>query len=283
MTLAVLVLLLSSPCVSADARAADDASAQGLEWSATINGRDVDEIEAGSALALRADQPLSITVTMTNPTDKNVRVDDVRLEGRVMGTAFFRFGAGIDVMLRPSAKPVERTVILRTTDLERQAVGSMPAELQLIGEDRLVLAKREFTVDVRGSLLSAYGVFGIGALVLTVAFLVSLLVAMLMGRLPLNRWVRAVRFAAPGLGVGLVLTFFLSVTRLLTPSAAVWLPLVCVCGAAAFLAGYLLPTASIEQGDRVPSSRAPLRLPFLPEQRRPLRLPRSLSVRRRGH
>ena len=61
-------------------------------------------------------------------------------------------------------------------------------------------------------------------------------------RLPQNRWRRGVRFLAPGFGIGLVATFTVSATRLLLPSATVWVPLVLGCGAVAFLIGYLTPT-----------------------------------------
>jgi hypothetical protein len=48
-------------------------------------------------------------------------------------------------------------------------------------------------------------------------------------------------------GVGLVLTFSLSATRLLAPSTRWWLPIVLVFSAAAFLVGYLLPLGSAEE------------------------------------
>jgi hypothetical protein len=47
-----------------------------------------------------------------------------------------------------------------------------------------------------------------------------------------------------GLGIGLVLTFTLSATRLLVPSAVWWLPLLLLFGGGAFLIGYLLPMGS---------------------------------------
>ena len=56
-----------------------------------------------------------------------------------------------------------------------------------------------------------------------------------------NRWLRGLQFAIPGLGVGLTLTFTLSVTSLLLPSITAWLPIVVICAGGAFLLGYFLP------------------------------------------
>ena len=211
-----------------------------LTWSAEVNDEDVGAVPEGSPLVLPRDEPLNISVTMENTSERAVTVDDIRLQGRVMGLVFFSFGSGLDVVLEPR-ESVTREVQLSTAELPRQAVGWMPAELQVVNDDRVVVAEMDFPVDVQGSLLSAYGVFGLAALVITVVLFLGLLVALLRERLPANRWVRGVRFAAPGLGVGLTLTFFFSVTRILVPEADVWLPLVAGCGAVAFLIGYFLP------------------------------------------
>lgn len=287
---ALLAALVASLAVGAPAAAPADgtgpATAGDVTWTATLNGTDVDDVGAGTPLVLETDRPLEVTVRMTNGSSEPVRVEGLRLEGRVMGIAFFRFGAGIDVLLPPE-EPVLRTVELRTTQLPGQAVGLMPTTLQVLGEGREVLSGKSFPVDVRGSLLSAYGIFGLAVLGLTVFLLAGLVVAIVRERLPANRWVRAVRFAAPGLGVGLTLTFFLSVTRLLTPDANLWLPLVAGCGAAAFLLGYFLPTPTAGPSTRAtPHHRSPGRTWRLPEvatmpgQRRP-HLPKLSSLRRR--
>ena len=266
----------------------DPPGASAVSWTATLDGEDVEGAGAGSPLVVETDRPLEVTVEVTNRSSEPLRVEGLRLEGRVLGIAFFRFGAGIDVLLRPGAE-VTRTVELRTSQLPRQAVGLMPAEMQVLGEDREVLSAKSFPVDVRGSLLSAYGVFGLAVLGLTAFLLLALAAAILRERLPANRWVRAVRFAAPGLGVGLTLTFFLSVARLLTPDPELWLPLVAGCGAVAFALGYLLPTPTPRTGpeDRSRAWRLP-QVGAMPGQRRPgaregrARVPRPTSLRRRG-
>ena len=79
---------------------------------------------------------------------------------------------------------------------------------------------------------------------ITAVVLAALLVAIWRRQLPRNRWQRGVRFLPSGLGIGLVLTFTLSATRLLMPSTLWWLPLLLLCGGGAFLLGYLLPLGS---------------------------------------
>jgi len=212
-----------------------------LTWSATVNGEKVDAISAQGPLALEPDEPLRLQVKMRNTSKDRVTVDEIRLRGQVIGLTFFSFGFGTDFTLEPEAE-AERVVVLRTDELNRQAVGLIPADLQVVDADRDVVASKSFAVDVQGSLASAYGLFGLSVLVVTVVLLLRLLAAILKERLPVNRWVRATRFAAPGLGIGLTLTFTLSALRLLTPDALVWLPLVAGCGAVGFAVGYVLPT-----------------------------------------
>mgnify|MGYP000879542392 FL=1 len=49
------------------------------------------------------------------------------------------------------------------------------------------------------------------------------------------------RFLPAGIGLGFVLTFTLSATRQLSPSAASWTTVVLLCAAVAFAVGYFLP------------------------------------------
>lgn len=237
----LLLLMLLAPLASVvGAEAASDGDSADLVWSAKVNGRWVSRIDSGDPLELGPGRPLRIVLRMTNATEAPLPVEDVRLEGRVMGIAFFRFGAGLDVVLRPD-ETVRRTVTIDVTELSRQAVGSLPAELQLIGEDREVLASRGFPVQVNGELLSAYGLFGLAALVITGLIAGSIFLAIWQEQLPENAWVRGLQFAVAGLGVGLTLTVYLSITRLLTPDPDAWLPVVFGCVAVAFAVGYLLP------------------------------------------
>ena len=63
-----------------------------------------------------------------------------------------------------------------------------------------------------------------------------------------NRFRRGLYFLVPGLGVGLVLVFTLSVTRVFVPSASHWIPLVVISGVIFF--GHRLLHAGQHRGHR---------------------------------
>ncbi|MGH3461476.1 MAG: hypothetical protein ACRDP9_08380 [Kribbellaceae bacterium] len=211
-----------------------------LVWSATINGRDVRDIDRNDPLVLSSAGSTSVVVTMENSGSDPVRIRAVRLEGRVMNMTFFRYTTRLDVVLAPQA-PTERQFELDLDDLTGQAVGLIPARFQILDDQRAVVAEEGFPIEVKGSLASVYGVFGLAVAGITAVLLALLLAATFRRTLPANRWKRAVRFLAVGAGIGLTLTFTLSATRQLTPSAAAWLSLVAVCAGGAFLLGYFLP------------------------------------------
>jgi hypothetical protein len=96
--------------------------------------------------------------------------------------------------------------------------------------------------DVRGSLMSVYGLFGIALVVLTALALVDSAFAIARRRLSANRGKRGLRLLAPGLGIGLILAFSASVARLWVPNTGQWLIIAAITAAAFFTLGYLSPT-----------------------------------------
>jgi hypothetical protein len=102
--------------------------------------------------------------------------------------------------------------------------------------------------DVRGSLLSVYGLFGIALLVLTVLASIDAGLAIRRHRLSGNRWLRGLRLLTPGVGVGLVLLFTATVVRLWVPRTPVWLIIAAGTAAAFFALGYFTPTPDGQHG-----------------------------------
>ena len=97
--------------------------------------------------------------------------------------------------------------------------------------------------DINGSLISVYGLFGLGILVLTVLALIEVLLALADGRLPVNRWRRGIRFMVPSLGIGGVLVFTLSAFGKWLPSNGHWFTILAIFAVAGFaVLGYLTPT-----------------------------------------
>ena len=240
--LAVLALTGAGGAAGAPSAAAVRGAAPStLRWSATLDGRDLTSATAGRPLRLRPDHPAELGLDVTNTGGSDAVVRNVRLEGRVMGLVFFSFSTRIDLTVH-GGEHVNRVIDLDLSDLDGQAVGLIPTEVTLLSPTRKSLGSQALVVDVRGSITSTYGVFGVSVAVLTLLFGAAVGLALARHRLPVNRWSRALRFLPVGIGLGLTVTFTLSATRLLTPAPAIWAPTVAGCAVAAFLLGYFTPT-----------------------------------------
>ncbi|MBI2169699.1 MAG: hypothetical protein HYU28_09420 [Actinobacteria bacterium] len=213
---------------------------RGVSFEASVNEHDVAAADANRPAPLRPRQPITLEVTITNRTGDDVLVRSVRLSGTIVGLTFLAYEVRADIAVASGATE-RRAFEIDPADLGAQAVGLVPARLELLDADRGVIAAEEFTVDVRGSLTSVLGVFAAGVAAVTAVLLVTALVRLAGHRLPATRWRRGLRFAAPGFGLGLTGTFTLSVFRFLTPERTLWLPLVAGGGVAFFVFGYLTP------------------------------------------
>ena len=237
---AVLVLGLAPPA------SAQDGSA--LTFTATVDGVPLDDVDPNDPLELQPGVELPIEIEIDNDTDDEVFVRGVRLDSQVLGLTFFTFTTRIDARI-DAGDSVTRSFLVDLGDLGDQAVGLLPAELSLIDEERSALVSESFPVDVKGSLTSVYGLFGIIVAIITALLLAAALVRLATHRLPANRWSRAARFGIPGFGVGMTLTFTLSALRLLVPNAGAWVAAVLICGAIGFVVGYLSPDPRDEGDD----------------------------------
>jgi hypothetical protein len=233
---AVFLTVAGALLVSAPAQA----DPRGLTWIATIHERDADQVDANRPLVLADQDVTRVVLDLKNDGPAPVRIQRVRLDGRVIGLTFFSFTTGVDLELAPGAHVVRR-IDLDLSDLTTQAKGLIPARLMLLGPDRHALSTKSFPVDVQGSVFSVYRIFGAVVAGITLVLLATLLLAIWHGRLPTNRWLRGVRFLGVGMGLGLSLTFSLSAFGLLLPSPTRWLTLVVVFAVGAFLLGYFLP------------------------------------------
>lgn len=251
--LLVAIVLALTFGASAPAIAAEDNE---LGWSVTINERPVEEVDANEPLRLVPLDGALVEVELTNPGENAVTVRSVRLDGQVMGLTMYNYTTRVDIEMPPNSITLRR-IDLDLLDLSGQAVGLIPSRVQLLDDDRNVLLEESFTADVRGSANSVYGVFALAVAGITSVLFGTLLWAILRRSLPQNRWRRAMHFVPVGIGVGFVLTFTLSATRQLSPSASSWVTVVLICGAVALAVGYFLPVGSADddfdvdgEGDR---------------------------------
>jgi len=232
-----MLVVLTTPT----AAAADDGGGGDLTVTVRINDRDV----SGQTVALTPDEPLELTITAENSGTEARSVRLIRVSGVALALRFFAYDTTLPFQV-PARGRVTRTFPLDVRDLDGQAVGLLPTSIELLTEDRTVLGSAETVADVRGSLWSVYGVFGLAMLGLTVLAWAGALMALARNKLSANRFRRALRFLPAGVGTGLVAVVSLSVLRLVAPAPAVEIPVVIGAALIAVVLGFLTPHPSPE-------------------------------------
>jgi hypothetical protein len=182
-----------------------------------------------------------MAVLVTNRTSTPVVVQDIELGGRVLGLSFFSYATTVNHTIAAGATDTLR-YRLNMTGLSDQATGLIEGRLTLIDPAGEAVADIPTVTDVRGSLISVYGLFGIALVVLTALAIVDAALALVRRRLSPNRWKRGLRLLVPGIGLAMVLAFSASVARLWVPETSRWLVIAAISGAVFFAAGYLSPT-----------------------------------------
>ena len=210
--LAWMTVFAAPPAGAAD-EAADTAGATRL--TVTIDGQPLGEGD----LVLAPAAATRLVVTVENMSRSTVEIDTVRLSGTVLGLTFFDYDTRVRTSI-PARGAATWTVDLDLRDLDGRANGAIPIEVSVRDRSLATVATASGTADVRGSLLSLYGLFGLGlAILMGLLWAVALLP---MGRhaVPARPWQRGLRFVPAGCSVGLFVIFVLSATRLMAPSTA---------------------------------------------------------------
>jgi hypothetical protein len=170
------------------------------------------------------------------------------LIGRVLGLTFFNYSTGVELTVAPGdTKTVKYDLDL--TDLERQATGLMDTQLVVRTASRDTLVKVDAVADIRGSLISVYGLLGLALLVLTVLAIINAVIVIVRQQGSPNRLRRGLLLLSPGIGIGLVLAFTASVARWWVPRTELWLLIAAITGAIAFALGYFSPAPAGEDVD----------------------------------
>jgi hypothetical protein len=214
-----------------------------IEIDASIDAVALDDADASSPLPLSTEES-ELVMVMTNTSDEAQEVRYLRLEGEMVGLTFLTYTTRVAVELEPGEQR-SVTVPLDFFDIDSQAHGYLRAKLALYapGTDRELLGTDDFAVDVRGSVTSTMALFALLLLLVTAMSLIVNLTGLARRTLPPNRFRRALRFAASGLGIGLLLTVAFSVLRVFPLPSVAWWPLVVLPTVAGFVAGYLAPGA----------------------------------------
>jgi hypothetical protein len=241
----LLGLVAASPLTLWIGAGTAHAASQTPSVVASINGQQVAHSTASHPLRLVPAHPATVVLRVTNPTSRTLDVRTVQLQGQVLGLTFFAFNTSVGLDVAPDSSGTLR-YNLDLSGLNGQATGLIPTTLSLLDAQGNVITSERVVGDVRGSLISVYGLFGLGLLVLTVIALVSALLALSRHRLPANRFRRGARFLVPGVGLGLVFAFTLSALRVWVPTNGLWLVVILVTGALFFVLGYLTPSGEEE-------------------------------------
>lgn len=240
----VLAALMVSFLATSPAARASDTS----ELVAAIDGRPVADATERRPIRLHPKREASLELRVTNTGSAPFEVRTVRLQGQVMALTFFAYDTSVEVPVAPGATE-SRTFLIDLIGLGAQATGLIQGSVSLLDADRRTLASQQLVVDVRGSLWSVYGAFGLTLAVITTLSLGGALFALARHQLPENRWRRGLRFLTPGLGVGLIVVFTLSALRFYLPRPGLWIPILLITGGVFFALGYLTPTPEEEDED----------------------------------
>lgn len=239
--MAAVIATLGLLSVPSDAVAASG----NVSISSTINGH---KVSSSGHVRLSPSSASNLSLTVTNNTAGSITIGTVRIEGRVMGLVFYAYDTSVLITVAPHSSTT-RDIVIDLSGLSGQATGLIPSEVQILDQHRNEIASQSTVVDVRGSIWSVYGLFGLIVLILTIIWSINVAVALARGRLHPNRWRRAMRFLVPGLGLGLVFVFTLSATRVVAPTPALWIPVVLGCAALLMAIGYLTPTPGSAEDD----------------------------------
>lgn len=241
----VLVVLLTWVLVGS---ASAGAQARGVDLSATLNGQDVGAASTAEPLRLEPGQSVEVALEITNHGRDAVELRRVELVGRVLGLTFFNYSTAVQLTVPPGTTDTLR-YRLDLYGLEGQATGLIAGELTVVDAQADNVASISTVTDVRGSLISVYGLFGIALAVLTALALLDAALALARHRLSANRWQRGLRLLAPGVGIGLVVAFSASVARLWVPDTGLWLVSAGLTAAVFFGLGYFSPTPDDDVDD----------------------------------
>lgn len=250
------VLLATALCLIVVAPPATASAASGVIATFKINGKAVTSASESHPIKLDPDHPAQVELTVTNQSSAPVEVAAVALSGRALDITFFNFETQTALLVQPGRTETQ-VYTLDFAPLRGQGDGLIPASIRILGPHRAVLAKQGFTADVQGRITSLFGLFAIEVALFTVILFVGAVLALARGRLPENRFRRALRFLWPAFGAGLVVVFGLAIMRVFVPRPGRWLPIVLIFGAVGFVAGYFTPNPAYEDDYPEPDPPAP--------------------------
>jgi hypothetical protein len=248
---ALAVLALSGVGLGATGAAAADTPAPPTRLkvlAASIGDRSLMLPTRDNPIVINPKVKKQLTMTVRNEGSAAVSVRYLRLTGSLLGIHFVRYQATSDVAVGAGAT---RTISVLGDffDVDGVATGYMSATMQVVDQDRAVLATQPFVADVRGKVASSVGLLLLEAFVFAVVGLIEIVVGLARRRLPRNRFVRAIFFALTAGSAVITLTVAAAMARVALFGAGSWIPALLIASGVGFVLGYLSP-GRIERGAR---------------------------------
>ncbi|QSE84962.1 hypothetical protein [Rhodococcus koreensis] len=225
-------------------------AAEPVQMSVTVNGQDAATAGPTNPIRLDPQSPAQVKVNLDNDTAAPVTVAAVDVSGHVLGLTFFSYHTAVGLTVEPG-QTQSLDFELDLSGLDGQATGLINGTVTVRGADGAVLAETATVTDVRGSMVSVYGLFGLALAILTALAVLDAALGIARRRLHENRWRRGLRMLTPGIGIGLVLAFTLSATRVWAPTLDRWLLLAGGFAAGFFILGYLTPTPDTAEDEDI--------------------------------
>ncbi|KPM52295.1 hypothetical protein ACG83_28230 [Frankia sp. R43] len=233
---------------AAAARAGGDNTAR---LSVTIDGQPLD-----GDVVLDLSAATQLVVGVENLGGSALEIDSVRLRGAVLGLTFFDYDTRVRTTV-PARGEATWTVDLDLRDLAGRASGLMPIRVEIRDGDLAVAAVRDGRARIHGSLLSTYGLFGLGLLMLAALLAAAAVLSLGRNPLPAPSSRRGLRFVPAGCVGGLFGVFALSALRLVTPSPPTDFAITLGATLIVFGIGRQLPAARPRRADEKSAPAAP--------------------------
>jgi hypothetical protein len=249
--LAVLaVLALSGASVGATSATADATSPPTpvKVMAASIGARSLMTPTRDNPIIINPKVKQELSMTVQNNGTSAVSVRYLRLTGSLLGIHFVRYQATSDLDV-PAGQTRTISALGDFFDVDGVATGYMNATMQVVDQQRNVLATQPFVADVHGKVFSSVGLLLLEAGVFAIVGVIEIVVGLARRKLPRNRFVRAVFFALTAGAVVITLTVAASIGRVALFGSAAWIPALLIASGIAFVLGYLSP-GRVERGAR---------------------------------
>ena len=216
--------------------------------AASIGDRSLLSATRANPIVINPKVRQQLSMTVRNDGTSVVSVRYLRLTGSLLGVHFVRYQASSNIDV---AAGTTRTISVLGDffDVDGVATGYMSATMQVVDQQRVVLASQPFVADVQGKVVSSVGLLLLEAFAFSAVGIVQIVFGLARRRLPRNRFVRAVFFAVTFGSVVITLTVAAAMARVALFGSSSWVPALLIASGIGFVLGYLSP-GRLERGAR---------------------------------